>query len=229
MSSTLCAVDHLPCNRLAISRRHALISANFLSPFLSLLTTSSELPIHDDHGQLMDAKTLFEILIREHTDMLVAYLRAGVRDLHAVDDLYQETVLVAWKRLDSYDRAKPFGPWLRGISGKLMLAYYRKTSSGATPLDGQALEWLNDRFAAIHSMPGDAFHEKLAALRECIEALPEAYQRPIIMRFNEERGISEIESILQVARETLKKRLARGKTRLAQCLERKLGLDGAQS
>ncbi len=177
----------------------------------------------------MDAKSLFEILIREHTDMLVAYLRAGVRDAHAVDDLYQETVLTAWKRLDDYDRDKPFGPWLRGISGNLMLAYYRKTSSRATPLDAQALEWLNDRFAAIHSMPGDAFHEKLAALRECIEALPETYQRAIVMRFNEERGLQEIESILQVARETLKKRLTRGKARLAECLERKLGLAGARS
>lgn len=176
----------------------------------------------------MDAKSLFEILIREHTDMLVAYLRAGVRDAHAVDDLYQETVLTAWKRLADYDREKPFGPWLRGISGKLMLAHYRKTSRGATTLDDQALEWLNERFAAVHSMPGDAFHEKLVALRECVEALPETYQRPIIMRFNEERGLGEIESILQVAKETLKKRLTRGKSRLADCLERKLGLGGVR-
>ncbi|MEM8671254.1 MAG: sigma-70 family RNA polymerase sigma factor [Planctomycetota bacterium] len=175
----------------------------------------------------MDARALFEILIREHTEMLVAYLRAGVRDRHAVDDLYQETVLTAWKRLEDYDREKPFGPWLRGISGKLMLAYYRKSSRGTTPLDEQALEWLNDRFAAIHSMPGDAFHEKLVALRECIDTLPESYQRPIVMRFKEERGLSEIESLLEITKETLKKRLARGKLRLAECLDRKLGASGA--
>jgi len=177
----------------------------------------------------MDAKTLFEILIREHSDMLVAHLRAGIRDSHAVDDLFQETVLTAWRRLDDYDRSRPFGPWLRGISGKLMLAHYRKSSKGAVPLDEASLEWLNDRFAAIHSMPGDAFHEKLSALRECIQALPETYQRPIIMRFREERGLAEIQSALQVAKETLKKRLTRGKTRLAECLERKLGVTGVSS
>ena len=102
----------------------------------------------------MDAKSLFQILIRENSDMLVAYLRAGVRDPHAVDDLYQETVLTAWKRMDSYDRDRPIGPWLRGIAGKLMLAYYRKSSRNASALDDQTLEWLNDRFVAIHSMPG---------------------------------------------------------------------------
>lgn len=172
----------------------------------------------------MDAKTLFEILIREHTEMLVAYLRAGVRDIHAVDDLYQECVLTAWKRLDDFDHSKPFGPWLRGIAGKTILAYYRSVSRAAQTLDDDSLVWLNDRFDAIQAMHGDTFQEKLVALRECIDALPEAYQRAITMRYSEQRGLSEIESKLDLAKETLKKRLARGKARLAECLERKLNL-----
>jgi RNA polymerase sigma-70 factor (ECF subfamily) len=181
-----------------------------------------------DEGDV-DAKTLFQILIRENTDMLMAYLRTGVRDRHAVDDLYQETVLTAWRRLDSYDRDKPIGPWLRGIAGRLMLAYYRKTSKAAQPLDEATLDWLNERFSAIHSMPGDTLHEKLVALRECINSLPETYQRPISMRFSEGLGLSEIESALNIAKATLKKRLTRAKARLADCLERKLGLAGANS
>lgn len=173
----------------------------------------------------MDTKSLFEILIRENTDMLVAYIRAGVRDEHAVDDIYQETVLTAWKRLNDYQRDKPIGPWLRGIAGKLMLAFYRKTSRTVLPLDEQSLEWLNDRFAAIHSMSGDTLHEKLAALRECIAALPDTYQRPINMRYAEQRSLSEIESLLNLAKEALKKRLSRGKARLTECLEGKLGVE----
>ena len=174
----------------------------------------------------MDTKTLFEILLRENTDMLIAYIRAGVRDSHAVDDLYQETVLTAWKRLDTYDREKPIGPWLRGIAGKLMLAHYRKVSRAAVPIDDQALQWLNERFEAIHAQRGDTFHEKLSALRDCIDALPDTYQRPITMRSADSRKLSEIESTLQLAKETLKKRLSRAKSRLAECLERKLGVAG---
>ena len=172
----------------------------------------------------MDATSLFEILIRENTDMLFANIRSGVRDQHAVDDLYQETVLTAWKRLDSDDRDRPIGPWLRGIAGKLMLAYYRKTSRTDLPIDEETLQWLNDRFAVIGSQRGDTFHDKLAALRECIDALPEIYQRPITMRYAERRTWGDIESMLSLAKETLKKRLARGKARLADCLESKLGL-----
>jgi RNA polymerase sigma factor (sigma-70 family) len=175
----------------------------------------------------MDATSLFEILIRENTDMLFAYIRSGVRDQHAVDDLYQETVITAWKRLDTYDRDRPIGPWLRGIAGKMMLAYYRKTSRADQPIDEEALQWLNDRFVAIGSLQGDTFHDKLAALRECIDSLPETYQRPITMRYTEQRAWGEIESMLNLAKETLKKRLARGKARLADCLENKLGLGEA--
>ena len=173
---------------------------------------------------VMDAKSLFEILIRENSDMLVAYIRAGVRDRHAVDDLYQETVLTAWRRLNDCDQNKPFGPWLRGIAGKMMLAHYRQASRAALPIDDQTLEWLNDRFEAIHRQIGDTFHDKLSALRECIEALPETYQLPITMRYTEERTLNDIESTLQLAKETLKKRLSRAKSRLADCLDRKLGL-----
>jgi len=172
----------------------------------------------------MDVRSLFEILIRENTDMLVAYLRSGVRDEHAVDDLYQETVLTAWKRLDDYDRDKPIGPWLRGIAGKLMLAYYRKSARTAKPLDAAALDWLNDRFAAIHGLSGDTFHDKLAALRECIGALPENYRQPIRLRYTEQRSLPEIAGMLNLAREALKKRMTRGKARLTACLESKLGL-----
>ncbi len=174
----------------------------------------------------MDAKTLFEIMIREHTDMLVAYIRAGVRDLHAVDDIYQETVLTAWKRIDDFDREKSIGPWLRGIAGKIMLAFHRRTSRAPLPLDGAALEWLNDRFEAIHDLHGDTFYEKLGALRECLAELPEAYQRPIKLRYIEQRALAEIRSLLNLAGEALKKRISRGKARLAECLEGKLGLAG---
>ncbi len=47
----------------------------------------------------VQAETVFEILVRENADMLVTYLRAMVWNAAAVDDLFQETMLVAWRRL----------------------------------------------------------------------------------------------------------------------------------
>lgn len=46
------------------------------------------------------AKLAFEILARENSRMLTAYLRTLVDDESVVDDLFQESMLVAWRRLD---------------------------------------------------------------------------------------------------------------------------------
>ena len=50
-----------------------------------------------------DAKKLFEALVREHADMLTVYLRSAVGNQTDVDDLFQETMVIAWRRLDDFD------------------------------------------------------------------------------------------------------------------------------
>jgi RNA polymerase sigma-70 factor (ECF subfamily) len=170
----------------------------------------------------MESKLVFEILMRENAEMLLAYLRSAVRDPHAVDDLFQETMLTAWRRLEDFDRSRAFGPWLRGIAAKLTLAHFRnRTQQGAT-IDQAALDWLEARFAQVSGLRGDTFADKLSALRECVQELPEDYRRPVQLRFVESRPLDETCEMMQLALETLKKRLARAKSRLAHCLERKL-------
>ena len=61
--------------------------------------------------------------------MLTVYLRSLLRDEAAIDDLIQETMIVAWRRLDECDLNRPFGPWLRGMASRLVMAHYRKQKS----------------------------------------------------------------------------------------------------
>jgi RNA polymerase sigma-70 factor (ECF subfamily) len=172
----------------------------------------------------MDPKLVFEILMKENADMLLAFLRSAVGDPHAVDDLFQETMLTAWRRLPDFDRSRPFAPWLRGIAGNLVLAHYREQAHRAIPLDQAALDWLEVRFAKLHELQGDGFADKLAALRDCVQSLPDDYRRPVQMRFAQSLSLPEICESLQLATEALKKRLTRAKTKLADCLERKLNI-----
>ena len=74
----------------------------------------------------LKARKAFEILARENSRMLIVYLRSLVQDEAAIDDLFQETMVVAWRRLDECDLDRPFGPWLRGIASRLVMAHYRK-------------------------------------------------------------------------------------------------------
>ena len=176
----------------------------------------------------MQAKRIFEILMRENADMLHAYLRSAVRDSNVADDLFQETMLVAWKRLEDFDQQRSLGPWLRGIASKLVLAHYRKSSTAEQTLDLPALNWLESRFAQLQQQPGDSFAEKLVAVRECVESLPQSYRDPIQMRYQQELSLSEIGKKLSLAIEALKKRLTRGKQQVSKCLDRKMLTGGTE-
>lgn len=176
----------------------------------------------------MDAQDLFEILVREHAGMLTVYLRSAVRDPAAVDDLFQETMIVAWRTLDRFDRRRPFGPWLRGIAGKLVLAHRRKSAAAMLVCDEQTLEHLDRRMTALQRAPGDCLDEKLEGLRQCVEALPDRYREAVKLRYRDELSASAVAQRLSLSLEAVKKQLQRGRSRLLECLERKLAcLEGA--
>src|SRR2546423_13159072 len=94
----------------------------------------------------IDAGAVFEILVREHADMLGAYLRTLVGADSSFDDLFQETMLVAWRRLPDYDRARPFAPWLRGIAQVLVMEHARKKRSRPVTTDPLVLVEIDRRF-----------------------------------------------------------------------------------
>jgi RNA polymerase sigma-70 factor len=177
----------------------------------------------------MHARDLFEILVREHADMLTVYLRSVVRDPAAVDDLFQETMIVAWKTLDRFDKTRPFGPWLRGIAARLILAYRRKTAGGMLLCDEQTLAHLDQRLTSLARQPGDNLDEKLEGLRGCLAALPEPYRQAIELRYRQELPAATVAERLELSLEALKKQLQRGRARLLDCLQRKLALAEAHA
>ncbi|QDU98978.1 sigma-70 family RNA polymerase sigma factor [Lignipirellula cremea] len=177
----------------------------------------------------MDAKALFEILVRENADMLTAFIRSAVRDDAGADDLFQETMLTAWRRLDDYDQQRAFGPWLRGIASKLILAHFRKKSRGAEPCEAETLEHLSFRFQQLHTLRGDTFDEKLDALRDCVGRLSAPNRESIELRYGRDLGLASIAETLGLAVEAVKKRLLRARTQLLQCIRQKLNMAETRS
>lgn len=158
--------------------------------------------------------------------MLTVYLRCAVRDPAAVDDLFQETMMTAWRNLEKFDRDRPFGPWLRGIAAKLILAQRRKDARRHLLMDEGVLEHLEARQNELQQLPGDTLDDKLESLRECVRALPQRYRHAVELRYHEGLRGSRLAERLDISGEALKKRLQRGRARLLDCLQRKLSLAG---
>ncbi|MCY2968857.1 MAG: sigma-70 family RNA polymerase sigma factor [Planctomycetota bacterium] len=174
----------------------------------------------------MNPQDLFEILIREHADMLMTYLRSVVRDPGMADDLFQETTITAWRTIDRFDRTRPFGPWLRGIARMLVLSARRGVNRLPRLCDEETLLRIEDRMSEVQKLPGDTLDDKLIALRDCLDRLPETYRGAVDLRYQEELLPAEIVERLGVNAETVKKRLQRARCLLLECLGNKLSTLG---
>ncbi len=159
----------------------------------------------------------------------MVYLGSLVHDEAAVDDLFQEALVVAWQRLDECDLERPFGPWLRGIASRLVMAHYRKQKTAPVMLHESVLQVVDQHFENINLLAGDTWDDKLAALRECIDALPEKQKSVIVGRYFDGLSSADVAERLELAREACKKRLQRGRLMLAEFLRKKGVLSAAEA
>ncbi len=185
------------------------------------MSDKSDIPPVWGSSQPLDSVALFEVLVREHADSLTAFLRASIYDGSAVDDLFQDTMLIAWRRIGDYDRSRPFGAWLRGIAKRLVLAYYRTMAKEVSLSGEKVLDYLDLRMAQVDRQTGDTFDEKIAALKECIERLAPQYREPIDLHYARHRSTEWIADQLATTKHAIQKRLQRARRRLTDCLERK--------
>ena len=167
-----------------------------------------------------DAEKLFETLVREHADMLSVYLKAALGEVPEVDDLFQETMIVAWRRLDDFDQTRPFGAWLRGIAKKLLLAHVRKSRRHC--VTSIMLDQLDTHLGQLGRREGDSWQEKLGILQACIDALPQHYRDPVTLRYFHRQAIHQVSDTLSISIAAAKKRLQRARSMLLSCVKNKL-------
>jgi RNA polymerase sigma-70 factor (ECF subfamily) len=167
----------------------------------------------------MSPEKVFEILVRENADMLWAFLMSVVRDRAVAEDLFQETYLTAWKNLERYDSTLPFGPWLRGIAGKLVLAHRRKSARSAVSYcDEEALTLLEAHFRRLSGTRADTWDDKLEALRKCMARLAEPQRQVIELYYRDGLDCAAIADRLGQGLESIKKRLQRARAQLTECI-----------
>ncbi len=170
----------------------------------------------------MRAEDLFNILVRQHSEMLTAYIYSVAFDHSTVDDVFQETIITAWKRLDDFDHQRPFGPWLRGIARNHILSTARGKRRYRTHIDELQQIRIDEQYDRIDRSQGDTFGDRSAALLECLERLhPDSHAAVDLVYL---RGLESTTAARSVGAtdETFRKRLYRARLLLAECLKLKL-------
>jgi RNA polymerase sigma factor (sigma-70 family) len=164
-------------------------------------------------------RTVFEILVRENTSMLTAYLGSLLVDKNSVDDLFQEVMIEAWRRHDDCDLSKPFGPWLRGIASRVVMAEHRRGNKVPQLLSDEVRLAISEQFENIDSKAGDTWEQRAAAVRECIDALSVDGKKIVLQRYLDGQSAREIATSRELQIGACKKLLQRARGQLVQCLQ----------
>lgn len=157
--------------------------------------------------------------MRDHADHLLVYLRAIVRDKSMVDDVFQETMMVAWRRLGDFDKSRSFGAWVRGIGSRVAMDHAgRRRMPASDPAILQEIEAHSVAFDGDHSI---SFQSRLQALDDCLEKLPSDYSQAVHMVYTAQLPLRTIANNLALSEEAIKKRIQRARALLGDCMKRK--------
>ncbi|WP_406699293.1 sigma-70 family RNA polymerase sigma factor [Singulisphaera sp. Ch08] len=161
-----------------------------------------------------------EMLVRDYQAGVRAFIRAlGVNEA-GVDDLAQETFLVAYRKLEDWDPSRDAGRWLRGIARHLAANERRKAGRRTRLLAGGLADLLIDRAEPELATPAS---EWLDALRSCLQELPEAGRALLLRRYADGELAETMATRMQTRADTLRQRLLRLRLLVKSCVERKMG------
>lgn len=179
-------------------------------------------------SELFRSRKLFEVLVRENEGPVMLLINALVRDSALAEDMFQETMIVAWQKFDEYDTSRPLAPWLRGIAVNLIRNAQRKRKNDCIFVGDDVANYFQDVIQQVESQEGDSWRDKVGALSECIQQLAPRARMLIKERYEKGQNASEIAVSQSMAATTVRKQLERIRSQLGKCIMRRLaGVSGA--
>ena len=95
----------------------------------------------------------------------MAYIRTFTRDAQIAEDLFQETMLIAWRKFDEFDSRQSLSAWLRGIAKNLIRNAWRKQSNDKLVFDESTEHFARNTIHAVEMQGSDTWLERLSAIR----------------------------------------------------------------
>lgn len=172
---------------------------------------------------------LFEALVREHGGRLRLFLNAAARDPLVADELFQETLLVAWRRLDDFDPERCFGRWLRGIGAMQLRARRREDARRGPVIDPGVLEQIEELCSTEPGSAASRIEEELEALRACLGRLPDEQRTLLSQHYRDGSPLRVVAERAGRSLEATKKVMQRLRARLHQCIRATLATEGSAS
>jgi RNA polymerase sigma-70 factor (ECF subfamily) len=145
-----------------------------------------------------------------------------VRDAQAAEDIFQDVSVKALSADVKFDREPQLISWAQITARHQALNWLRSRKKHSVSLDDSVLELMEAEWARESQRPEG---ERIEALRQCLEALPNRSRQMIRLRYFEEQPCAEVARALGVKLDAVYQRLTRLHRALGQCIQERLAAD----
>lgn len=163
--------------------------------------------------------TAVQALFVKHAATLRGFVVALLGDFGSVDDVLHETFLTVSSKAGEFTMGSNFVAWAKSIARYKVLEARRGRWREVPGFSEEALDAL---CAAEPEEETNPMEQRLAALSNCIEALPSQSRRAIELRYRQAHSTEEVARILGWTPSSLYVMLCRARTALRACVEGKL-------
>lgn len=162
--------------------------------------------------------TTFAELMASHQTRLEAYIRSLIFDASSARDILQEANIVMLKKSGQFKPGTNFTAWAYRIAWFEVMSWRRRKGRERIVFNDEMLE----QVAEVVERRSDGEQERVVALRECIEKLPERQREFITRRYLNEDSLVELAEENGMKKNALVQLLFRARSSLQKCIEQRL-------
>jgi len=196
-------------------------------------TGTEEPSISQEHihlaGQESQPETVdeaaFMALLMQHRHRLYAFIAKQLVNPADVEDVFQKTSIVLWKKMSGFDPDGSFFHWACGIAFNEVRNFLTVQRRSRMQFDLELVELLAREAAEEESLS----ESRLDALRRCLSQLSDRQQFILRQCYAGTDSITSVAEQLGRERTALYKQLARLREKLLACIKLRLAQEGTSS
>lgn len=178
----------------------------------------------DERTLVLDAKAgkrrSFEEIIRRHSGRLLRLARRNIGDPSEAEDIVQEVFARAWRKIDTFDDARPLEPWLTRITLNACRDRQRHNRVRSFLLLGRSQDAsLAEPLSPIDPSLDLIQRDLMRRVGERIARLPAKLREPFVLVTLEAHSQAEAGSILGISEKAVETRIYRARNLLRSAFE----------
>jgi RNA polymerase sigma-70 factor (ECF subfamily) len=164
----------------------------------------------------------FVARLMEHRHRLFAFIAKQLVNHADVEDVFQRTSIVLWKKMDQFDPEGSFFHWACGIAFNEVRNFLTVQRRSRLHFDAELIDLLAEEAREDEELS----EARLAALRACMLNLSERQQQILQRCYDGTSSITDIAANFGRNRGALYKQLARLREKLLDCIRLRLAQEG---